>query len=126
MTPVVVLTQNVKRGAILSPEMVQMESKDLSSLRSPCTDLREVLGKKLINSQRSGSVLELSSIDFPPLIQKGELVKIIINHKTLQLTATGISITNGKQDQVIRVKNTGSQKIVFCRVLAPGLVEVKI
>ncbi len=126
MAHVAVLTQNVKRNTILHPDMVQMESKDLSTLRTPCTNLREVLGKKLIKSQRTGSVLDLSSIDFPPLVQKGQLVKILINHNELHLTATGISTMNGKQDQVIRVKNTGSKKIVFCRVIAPGLVEVKI
>lgn len=126
MSPVAVLTQNVKRGDILHPDMVRLESKDLSSLRTPCTDLRQVLGKRLVRSLRSGNVLDLSSIDFPPLIQKGQLVKILLNHNELHLTATGISIMNGKQDQVIRVKNTGSQKIIFCKVVAPGLVEVKI
>lgn len=126
MAHVAVLTQNVTRDTILHPDMVQMETKDLSTLRTPCTNLREVLGKKVIKSQRTGSVLDLSSIDFPPLIQKGQLVKILINHNELHLTATGISTMNGKQDQVIRVKNTGSKKIVFCRVIAPGLVEVKI
>lgn len=126
MAPVAVLTQNVKRGAILHPGMVKLQTKDLSKLRTPCTDLREVLGKKLTRSLRSGSVLDLSSIDFPPLIHKGQLVKILINHKGLHLTATGISSMNGKQDQIIRVMNSGSQKIIFCKVAAPGLVEVQI
>ncbi len=123
---VVVLTRNVKRGAILQPDMIQIEKNDLSSLRDPCTDLREVLGKKVLKSMRSGSILDISNIDFPPVIQKGQLVKILINHNGLKLTATGIATTNGKQDQVIRVQNTGSQKMVFCRVSAPGIVEVKI
>lgn len=126
MTQVAVLTQNAKRGTILHPNMVRMEKMDLSTLRTPCTDLREVLGKKLIKSQRTGTVLDLSSIDFPPLIKKGQLVKILLNHKELQITATGISTMNGKQDEIIRVKNIASQKMIFCRVIAPGLVEVRI
>ena len=126
MATVAILTRNVKRGAILQPDMVQLQTKDLSKLRSPCTDLREVLGKKLTRSLRSGSVLDLSSIDFPPLIHKGQLVKILINHNGLHLTATGIASMNGKQDQIIRVMNSGSQKTIFCKVAAPGLVEVQI
>lgn len=126
MAPVVVLTQNVKRGAILNPTMLELETKDLSKLRTPCTDLREALGKKLTRSLRIGSILDLSSIDFPPLIHKGQVVKMIVNHNGLQLTATGIASMNGKQDQMIRVVNSGSRKEIFCRVAAPGLVEVQI
>jgi len=126
MASVATLTQNVRRGSILTPGMVKLQTKDLGKLRNPCMDLREVLGKKITKTLRSGSVLELTSIDFPPLIQKGQLVKIYINHKGLRLTATGISAMSGKQDQIIRVMNTGSQKMIFCKVSAPGIVEVQI
>jgi flagella basal body P-ring formation protein FlgA len=126
LAPVAVLTMNVPRNSILQPDMVQLQIRDLSTLRSPCTDLREVLGKKLTRHLRSGSVLDLSSIKFPPVIQKGQLVKILISGNGMQLTATGIASMNGKQDQVIRVMNSGSKKIVYCKVTAPGLVEVQI
>ncbi|HID70105.1 MAG TPA: flagellar basal body P-ring formation protein FlgA [Desulfobacterales bacterium] len=126
MAPVAVLSQNVKRGAILNPTMVRMQTKDLSKLRTPCTNLREVLGKKLTRSLRTGSVLDLSSIDFPPLIRKGQLVKMVVSHNGMLLTAKGIASMNGKKDQIIRVLNSGSRKEIFCRVAAPGLVEVQI
>jgi flagella basal body P-ring formation protein FlgA len=126
LASVAILTQNVKRGTILHPDMVQLQTKDLSKLRDPCTNLREVLGKKLTRSLHSGAVLDLSSVDFPPLIHKGQLVKILINHNGIHLTATGISSMNGKQDQIIRVMNNGSHKMIFAKVAAPGLVEVQI
>lgn len=126
MAPVAILSQNVKRGSILNPDMVQLQIKDIGKLRAPCTDLREVLGKKLTRSLRNGAVLDLSSVDFPPVIQKGQLVKILINQNGMHLSATGISSMNGKQDQIIRVINTGSQKMIFCKVSSPGIVEVQI
>lgn len=126
LASVAVLTQNVKRESILRPDMVELQIKDLSDLRAPCTDLREVLGKKLTRSLRSGSVLDISSIEFPPVVHKGQLVKILINQNGMHLTATGISSMNGKQDQIIRVMNSGSHKMIFCKVTAPGLVEVQI
>ncbi len=126
MAPVAVLTQSVKRGTILHPNMVEMEMRDLSTLRTPCTNLRMVLGKRLSKRLRSGSVLDLSFVEFPPVIHKGQLVKMVVNHNGLQLTATGISYMNGKQDQIIRVKNIRSNKNVFCKVSSPGIVEVQI
>ncbi len=126
MAEVAVLTRSVKRGSILHPNMVEMELRDLSTLRDPCTDLRMVLGKRISKRLRSGSVLDISFIDFPPVIRKGQLVKMVVNHNGLQLTATGISYMNGKQDQIIRVKNIRSNKSVFCKVSSPGIVEVQI
>jgi len=126
MAPVAILTQNVKRGAILHPNMVQLQIKDIGKLRNPSMNLRDVLGKRLTRSIRAGSVLDLSSIDFPPVIRKGQLVKIHINRNGLHLSATGISSMNGKQDQIIRVINTGSKKMIYCKVLSPGIVEVQI
>ncbi len=126
LAPVAILTQNVPRNSILRASMVQLQVKDLSTLRDPCTSLKEVLGKKLTRNLRSGSVLDLGTIEFPPLIQKGQLVKILINRSGLHLTASGIAAMNGKQDQMIRVMNSGSKKIIFAKVAAPGLVEVPI
>ena len=126
MAPVAVVNGTLKRGTILRPEMLSMEERDLATLRTPCTDLREVLGKKLSKRIRKGTVLDLAFVEFPPVIIKGQLVKMVVNHKGLQLTATGISAMNGKQDQIIRVKNIRSNKYVFCKVSSPGIVEVQI
>lgn len=126
MAPVAVMTQSVRKGSILHPQMVSMEMKDLSSLRTPCTNLRMVLGKRLTKRLRLGTVLDLSFIEFPPVIHKGQLVKMVVNHKGVQLVATGIASMNGKQDQIIRVRNTRSNKNVFCKVSSPGIVEVQI
>lgn len=126
MAPVAVLSQSVRKGTILHPDMVTMETKDLSTLRTPCTNLRMVLGKKLRKRLRSGTVLDLSFIEFPPVIHKGQLVKMVINHQGMQLVATGVASMNGKQDQIIRVRNTRSNKNVFCKVSSPGIVEVQI
>ncbi len=126
MGDVAVLTRNVKRNEIITPDMVKMETKDLARLKDPCMDLREIIGKKMTRRGRGGRVLSIDNVDFPPVVQKGQLVKILVNYKSMSLTATGIASSNGKQDQVIRVKNTRSQKIIFCKVAAPGIVEVQI
>ncbi|RUM45203.1 MAG: flagella basal body P-ring formation protein FlgA [Desulfocapsa sp.] len=126
MAPVAVLTRGVKRGSILHPDMLKMEPRDLSTLRTPCTDLRRVLGKILTKRLRNGSILDLSMVEFPPVIHKGDLVKMILKHNGLTLTASGMSYMNGKQDQIIKVKNIRSNKSVFCKVSSPGIVEVQI
>jgi flagella basal body P-ring formation protein FlgA len=59
-----------------------------------------------------------------PVVRSGERVKIIITSGSMILTATGLAYSDGQINQMIRVQNLRSRKIVYCRVAAPGLVEV--
>jgi flagella basal body P-ring formation protein FlgA len=126
LAPVAVAVSSLRRDDIITEAQIQMEPRDLSTLRAPCLQLNQVIGKKVLRSIQAGSVIDLASIEFPPMVKKGELVKIIGQKNGLELTATGIARTDGKEGEIIKVKNTSSDKDIFGRVTAPGLVEVQI
>lgn len=126
IAPVVVAADNLRKGTVLTPSNLAMSTQDISSLQAPCLDPRDVIGKKLTVSVKTGHVLSEHQVAFPPLVKKGDLVRIILRRGSLLLTASGIARSDGLQDQTIRVQNTGSHKIVYCRVAAPGVVEVAL
>jgi flagellar basal body P-ring formation protein FlgA len=126
LAPVAVAVANLRRDDIVTETQVQMESQDISALKDPCLQKDQVIGKKVLRSIKAGSVIDLASIEFPPMIKKGAFVKMFYQKNGMELTATGIAKTDGKQDQIIKVKNASSDKEIFCRVTAPGLVEVQI
>lgn len=126
MAPVAVASSNLQHGNIIDESLFQMEPRDLSELRSPCLLADQVVGKKLLRSIKAGSVIEIGSLEMPPLVKKGTLVKIVARKNGMELTATGIAKTDGKEGQVIKIINASSEKEIFCRVLASGLVEVQI
>jgi flagella basal body P-ring formation protein FlgA len=123
---VAVAASSLQRDDLITAPQIQMEPRDLSDLRVPCLQLNQVVGKKLLRNIKAGAVVELTAIEFPPIVKKGGLVKILCQKDGLELTASGIAKTDGKQDQIIKVKNTSSDKEIFARVTAPGLVEVQI
>jgi flagellar basal body P-ring formation protein FlgA len=126
LAPVAVAVANLRRDDIVTETQVQMVTQDISTIKDPCLQRDQVIGKKVLRNINVGSVIDLASIEFPPMIKKGAFVKIFYQKNGLELTATGIAKTDGKQDQVIKVKNASSDKEIFCRVTAPGLVEVQI
>jgi flagella basal body P-ring formation protein FlgA len=126
LAPVVVATGDLRKGTILTPQHLTTAVHDIGNLKNPCLDGKDIVGKKLTRSVRADSVILLPHVDFPPMVRKGELVRIILKKGTLLLTANGVARTDGKQNQTIRVQNTSSQKILYCRVTAPGLVEVTL
>jgi flagella basal body P-ring formation protein FlgA len=124
--PVAVAVSNLRREDTITATQIHMAPMDISTLKAPCLQASQVIGKKLIRSIKAGSVIDLASIEFPPMVKKGTPVKIFCQKNGIELTATGIAKTDGKQDQIIKVKNISSDKEIFGRVTGPGLVEVQI
>jgi flagella basal body P-ring formation protein FlgA len=126
LAPVVVATSNLRRDDLITESQIRLESMDISTLRAPCLQKDQVIGKKVLRAIKAGTAIELANVEFPPLVKKGALVKILGRNNGLELTATGIAKTDGKEGEIIKVKNVNSEKEIFCRVTAPGLVEVQI
>jgi flagella basal body P-ring formation protein FlgA len=126
LADVVVSVGPLKKKQILRPQHLTTTLMDIGSTANPVLDFDDLLGKKLKKSLRAGSPVLLSMVATLPVVQRGERVKIVINSGPLHLSATGIARSDGIKDQMIRVQNINSNKIVHCRVTAPGLVEVML
>lgn len=126
LSKVVVTATPIRKGEILTPENTTMAVRNISNYRNPCTSMRNVLGKRLRLTVREAQVISITDVEFPPLVKKGQLVKVLYSNGNLHLSATGIAKADGKLNQIIRVQNASSNKIIHCRVSAPGIVEVKI
>lgn len=114
----------VKKGTILTPRHIKETVMDISELKDPGFSVDEFLGKKIKRSLRAGSPIKVSMVESLPVIHRGEKVKIVIQSGSMLLTATGLAHSDGKINELIRVQNLNSSKVVFGRVTAPGIVEV--
>jgi flagellar basal body P-ring formation protein FlgA len=126
IAPVAVAASEIERGSTVSPEQIHVVSRNIADHSSPCFDPRDIIGKKTNRTIKEGSVFERTWIEIPPMVARGQMVKILLNSGELHLTTTGIANMNGLKDQVIRVQNINSKKMIYCRVTAPGVVEVQI
>ncbi len=121
---VIVSADSLPRGTIIKPEQLTTTVMDISSIDNPGLDQADFVGKKLMRSLRAGAPISLSMVEALPIVQRGEKVKIFINSGPMHLTATGLAYSDGVKGQMIRVQNINSHKMIYCRVAAPGLVEV--
>jgi flagella basal body P-ring formation protein FlgA len=121
---VVVASQPLRKGTILQPDQLRLKEMDLGELQSAGTDPHDFIGKLLTRSLPGGSPVLASMVETLPVIRKGEKVRIVIDTGPLQLSATGLSHNDGKIGDMIQVQNINSNKLIYCRVAAPGLVEV--
>ncbi|WP_457576586.1 flagellar basal body P-ring formation chaperone FlgA [Desulfomarina sp.] len=126
LAPVVIAAARLSKGTILNRSHLTLATKDLGRYSSAGTNITDFIGKRLKRSLREGSVITTSMIEGRPVIKRGQRVKIVLHHGNMFLSAVGIARNNGRQDQMIRVQNISSNKIIYCRVAAPGLVEVTL
>jgi len=126
LAPVAVATRKLNKGTILLPSTLALAVKDINKISNPGLELSTFIGKKLKRTIRSGTVITPIMVETLPVIRRGERVKIVISSGIMHLSATGIARTDGRPDQMIRVQNTRSNKIIQCRVTAPGLVEITL
>ncbi len=126
LAPVVVAASSIRRGSILAADQIRIVTRDIAKNSSPCLDAHEIIGEKANRTIREGSIIEHEWIDIPPMVARGQMVKIILNESGLHIETTGMAHMNGIKNQVIRVQNISSKKILYCRVTAPGIVEVQL
>ena len=122
---VVTAAASLRRGAILSADHLTMARKDISRLEAPRLSFEKAIGLQAIRNIRPGQPLDAHNVAPPPVILKGEPVKIFASKGALQISTTGIATADGRPGDFIRVKNISSNKLVYCRVDSPGIVTVE-
>lgn len=122
---VVVVQQPLRRGVIISQTDVEIVSVDISKAKAPLFSVDDVLGMRVVRSMRAGQLVERKHVEFPPVIKKGDFVRIIAQRGSMILTASGVARQDGRLHETIRVRNSSSQKEVRGRVVGPSQVKVE-
>lgn len=115
----------MKKGDMVSSENVNRAEKNIFELRGdPVKDFSRIDGKKVKSNIRKGQYLTSRMFEEPHLIQKGDVVRLVIKNKNLMITAAGISMENGFKNDLIRVENISSGRFVKGIVKGKSKVEV--
>jgi len=126
IAPVAVAKAPLAKDSLLDPEQFAVEKRDISNLDAPVTNPAEVAGLKLARSLKTGDPLVSRAMLTPPMVHRGDMVKMVVRQGGMLLTAAGVAQSDGTEGQTIRVENSNSKKIVRGQVRGPGIVEVPL
>lgn len=122
---VVCASKFLQRGTILSNGDVQIKRINISKVRDDfLTDPRNVSGLVTRTSLKEGSVIALRMLDEPDIVQRGDIIKLVVENGALRIVTLGISRSDGKRNDTIRVENIRSGKIVNAIVTGKGSAKV--
>lgn len=122
--PVVVAKEKLNRGKVIEHEHVQTKILNIAEFTAPCLDLSEVVGKKLKRSIEMDQIITEQDLDLPVLIERRQVVTMILNKGALRISTKGLASSKGKMGDVIMVKNMNSNREIPCRIIGPGLTMV--
>jgi flagella basal body P-ring formation protein FlgA len=124
-TAVVVTRRPLGRFQQITAADVQLERMDLAELPADTfARLEDVIGKRAKRTVHPKVVLSENLIELPPLIKRGDVVKIIAESPTLKLSALGVAKETGARGDRIRVENLDSSRPIYARVVDAGTVRI--
>jgi flagella basal body P-ring formation protein FlgA len=122
---VVVLTQPIRRGEIFHKNRLQLKKHNISNLRSGFfSNPQLIVNKQATRNLGLGAVINQSNITEAKLIKRGEKVTIKVTSQNLEISAIGVALMDGINNQNIRVKNIKTKQIIQATVVKPGQVVV--
>lgn len=122
---VVVLTQPIRRGQILTRHHLTTVKRDTAKLRNGYfkrIDLVE--NKQAKRNLAAGTALNRGLVTEPTLIKRGERIIISASAPNFDIRMQGLALMDGIKGQAIRVKNVSSGRTIAAKVVKAGLVSV--
>jgi flagella basal body P-ring formation protein FlgA len=123
VVPVVVLAGPAARGETLDAAVLRVEPRDIAGLTSGyLTAPAQAEGKVLRRAVAPGTILNAALLDRPRLIRRGERVLIRVGTGSFTVGSEGEALADAAEGEHLRVRNTGSGRVVEGVVDAEGNV----
>ncbi len=115
------------RGQSLSATDVKFRKTNISTLnRGYFRQIEDLKNLQAKNNLSANIVLNPSNLAPRKLIKSGQKVTIVLNFKGLEVKSSGEALSAASEGQLIKVRNTGSNKIIQGVVSANGQVKVSL
>ena len=125
MAEVVVTQKPLGRYKLIDEGDICLKKMNLAKLPSNViTRYEDVLGKRTRRSIDSNVTLRPDHVELPPLVKRGDIVRIILESQGLKVTALGKAQEKGRRGEMIKVINVDSSRAIYARVLDASNVKV--
>ncbi len=124
-TDAIVAANYLGRHHEVQTKDVQWVSRSLLQLPPDfLSEMKEVLGKRVTIAVNRGEVLRAGIVEEPPLLKRGDRVKLLVENHQIRITTIGEVREEGRKGERIKLVNLSSRKEVIGRVIDEQTVQV--
>ncbi len=124
---VAVASRQIMKDEYISETDLNMVKQDIYQLPPGIYVSKEpIIGLVAQRTIPIGTLFKQTMLKQPTLVKRGEVVKIIAHGKGISVEALGVAFSDGTKGQMVRVKNSRTQKMVEGTVQDVGVVSIPI
>ena len=124
---VVVAAKPLVKGQFIDDSAITFQKHNIARLNNGYYSKNSALHQlQAPRTRLRGAVLTPSNLSPRLLVRSGQQVTLVLNYNGLQIKSTGKALQSASLGQVVRVRNSQSQKIVEGVVSGEALVRVSI
>jgi len=125
--PVLVLRRALARRARVEALDVELQTRRLPGISANfLNDVNALQGRRLRRALSAGTPLTTDVLDRDVLVQRGQSVTLIASNGGIEIRAQGRALTDGSEQDRVRVQNVNSLKVVEGVVENAGTVRVDL
>lgn len=120
---VLVATADIAAGKPIASDSLALEKRNISNAQDALGNADELINQGSRRAIRAGQVLQRRMLQPLQLVRRNQPVHIVAHKEQIEVTVPGIALDNGGQDEIIRVRNVTTGRIISARVTSLGTVE---
>ncbi|MFC3533444.1 flagellar basal body P-ring formation chaperone FlgA [Vogesella facilis] len=119
---VLVAQRDIPAGQAIDAASVGAEPRSLSATPDALANLALAAGYSTRRPIHAGQVLQLRFLQPQLLVQRGQAVQIVARQDGIEVSVPGEALQSGARNELIRVRNLASKRIISAVVLDAGSV----
>ena len=122
-----VLKTHLSSGDVIKPHHIAWKNIRVKRTNyNTISSVKELVDKVARRPLIAGRMIRASDVESLKLVDKGDFVTIQLRNATMSLSTRGISIESGSRNDIIRIRNPRSKKIIEAKVIAPNLTIIQM
>ena len=123
---VLILTNSLKRGEVIKQDDLILKTNYSSPLGNGYfTEKKHLIGRKLRQNLSIGKIIKTRHLEENWMIEKGQSIIIVSDINGVNVMMKGNALQNGYFNQLIKVKNKSSGKVVQGRIVDKKNIFIK-
>jgi len=115
------------KGQIIKPEQLSYQKRKISNLQQGYFRRTDSLANyRVKRNLLASSILTTANLEPKLMVSSGQRVTILLKVDGLQIKSSGLALQSARLGQLIKVKNSSSNKIIEGIVSSEGVVNVNL
>lgn len=115
----------IRYGERIQTEDVEMIESNITYLKEECPEKSQVVGLIANKTLTAKTPILLSDLKREPAAQKGQVVKALIGDDKFEVSTNVLAEESGHIGDVIKIKNSETQKLMSATVIEKGVVKIQ-